>query len=280
MIFLNGRLVGPRDARIDPRDRGLLLGDGLFETLLCRSGRPLDLAPHYRRLATGARKLGIPLALTEDEAARAIANLLDAEALTDGTAALRITLTRGPGARGLLPPRDSNPTVMISAEAWSRPVLGPAAAVIAAGVRRNEHSPCASLKTLNYLDNVMARREAEERGADEALMLNTEGRLSCGSASNLFLVLDERLATPPLADGALPGITRAEILEMAPRLGIEVEERPLPAEALAAARGLFVTNSLIGLRRVASVDGEVLGAGDADPRVSAIEAALEDARAL
>ena len=279
MIFLNGRLVDLRDARIDARDRGLLLGDGLFETLLCRSGRPLDLAPHFQRLAEGARRLGIPLAMTEDETARAIAALLDAEALTDGTAALRITLTRGPGARGLLPPRDGDPTVMISAEAWSRP--GPAAAaVIAAGVRRNEHSPCASLKTLNYLDNVVARREAEERGADEALMLNTAGRLCCGSASNLFLVLDDRLATPPLADGALPGITRAAILERAPHLGIAVEERPLPAQALASARGLFVTNSLIGLRCVTSVDGKALGAGDADPRVTAIEAALEDARAL
>ncbi len=279
MIFLNGRLVSPREARIDPRDRGLLLGDGLFETLLCRSGRPLDLTPHYQRLAAGARGLGISLTLSEDEVAQAIAGLLAAEALTDGAAALRITLTRGPGPRGLLPPRAGDPTVMISAEAWSRPDPAPAAAVIA-GVRRNEHSPSASLKTLNYLDNIMARREAEERGADEALMLNTAGRLCCGTASNLFLVLGDRLATPPIAEGALPGITRAAILERAPRLGIAVEEKPLPAEALASARDLFVTNSLIGLRRVTSVDGKAIGTGDAHPCVAAIEAALEGARAL
>ena len=126
----------------------------------------------------------------------------------------------------------------------------------------------------------MARREAEERGADEALMLNTAGRLCCGTASNLFLVLGDRLATPPIAEGALPGITRAAILERAPRLGIAVEEKPLPAEALASARDLFVTNSLIGLRRVTSVDGKAIGTGDAQPCVAAIEAALEGARAL
>ena len=273
MIVLNGRLLDGNQAALDPADRGLLLGDGLFETLLCQAGRALDLAPHLERLAAGARTLGIPFAIPLDEMAEAVAKLLSAKGLTQGPAALRITLTRGAGPRGLLPPRDCRPNLMITAQEAPAADPSPATAVIAK-VRRNEFSPCANLKTLNYLDNVLARKEAEERGAEDAIMLNTANRLCCGSASNVFLVFRNRLATPPVSDGVLPGITRAQILAMAPKLGVRIDERSLGLDDLQSARAVFLTNSLIGLRSVASVEGRPCTDDEADKTVAAIREAF------
>ena len=277
MIFLNGRLVETSEAGFDPADRGLLLGDGLFETLLCLAGRPLDLEPHLARLTSGARSLGIPFAIPLDEMADAVAGLLNAEGLTQAPAALRITLTRGVGPRGLLPPKDCRPNLLITAQETTAASPAPARATIAK-VRRNEHSPSANLKTLNYLDNVLARKEAEDRGADEAIMFNTAGKLCCGSASNVFLVFRNRLATPPISDGVLPGITRAQILALAPSMGVKIDERSLGLDDLQSARAVFLTNSLIGLRSVASVEARPCVDDEADRTIAAIKEAFARGR--
>jgi branched-chain amino acid aminotransferase len=252
MIYLDGELVAPERARIDPRDRGLLLGDGLFETMRARAGRVSLVERHLARLRHGAATLGIPVPLDDDGIARALAEVLQANRLDD--AALRLTLTRGPGPRGLAPPADPRPTLMI-ASAPPPPPKPPARARIVS-IRRNEHSPLAGIKSLGHLDNVLAEREA---GEDEALLLNSRGRLCEAAAANLFLVVGGVAHTPPVADGALPGVIRSVLLEPG-----AVETTLLPAD-LAVASEAFLTNSLIGVRPLIEVDGRRIGDGQPGP---------------
>lgn len=276
MIFLNGRLLRPEDARLDPADRGLLLGDGVFETLRSYRGQVPWLDRHLARLAAGAATLGIPLPAVD--LAQAVAQTLAANGLATDGAALRITLTRGPGPRGLLPPVTPAPTLLIVAQALSEAPDSGARAILATA-RRNEHSPLANLKSLNYLDNVLARREAAAGGADDALLLNTAGRLASASAANLFVVRQRTLITPPPTEGILPGVTRAAILEIAPDLGASAVEAPLEPAILGEAQEAFLTNSLIEVRPLIAVDGRPIGDGTLGPLTRRLRDAYR-ARAL
>ena len=257
MIHLNGRLTDATSARIDPADRGFLLADGLFETLRAYDGRPFALDAHLARLADGAGTIELPMPPMAQLAA-AVAETLQANGHRE--ASIRITLTRGPGPRGLLPPPEAKPTWMVATSpmADSRPAAWTAKLV---SIRRNEHSPLARLKSLAYLDNVLALKAAAASGADEALMLNAAGRLASGSRSNLFLVLSSVLVTPPPSEGALPGITRRQLLDLAISAGIEAREAPLSIEDLDLASEAFVSNSLIEVMPLASLNGSKLAPG-------------------
>ncbi|PWC48378.1 aminotransferase class IV [Azospirillum sp. TSA6c] len=255
-IWLNGRLIQAAEARIDPADRGFTLGDGLFETIRIKDRLPRHLPRHLDRLGAGAELLRLPLPYSAAELTGAMTALIEAAGIADGV--LRLTLSRGTGARGVLPPADARPTLLMTA-APAAHMTAPVAAIVARSTRRNEHSPLSRLKSLNYLDSILARQEAAERGADEALLLNAAGRLAESSVANLFLSVGGRLLTPPLADGALPGIRRALILE---RHG--AEEAPLTPEDLARADEALLTNSL-GLRPLVAVDGHSIGSGSPGP---------------
>ena len=249
MIWLDGRLLDPSKARIDPADRGLLLGDGVFETVRVTDGRPAHLARHLARLREGAAVLGIGVPRNEPDMQRAVSEVLRAAGQTH--AALRITLTRGPARRGLLPAGDTRPTLLITASPL--PVsVSPARAIIASVTRRNERSPLSRIKSLNYLDGILARREAAALLADEAILLNTQGRVAEACAANLFVVVDGAVLTPPIDDGALPGIARAMLLES----GLAAE-RAITAEDVRGAKAAFVTSSL-GLRVLSHMDGVAL----------------------
>ena len=263
LLWLNGALVEEEQARIAPTDRGLLLGDGLFETMRVEDGTPLRLDRHLARLRAGAAVLDLPVPLDDTALAAAITDLLAARGLD--RASLRLTLTRGTGPRGLLPPAEPSPTLLITV-APLPPPLPPARVVVARTTRRNEHSPLSRVKSLSYLDGVLARQEAARRGADDALLLNTAGRLAEASAANLFLVLDGALVTPPLAEGALPGVMRAAVIEALP-----VTERPVTLADLARAEELFLTSSL-GVRPVLAVDGRPVGDGHPGPQTQAAAA--------
>lgn len=264
MIYLNGRLISRAEPTIDAADRGLLLGDGLFETLRSHDGRPDRLEEHLARLLAGAATLKIPVPVSSNEIRQGVLDTLAANDFTNGDAALRITLTRGAGPRGLLPPTDPAPTLLITA-ARAAPVSSEALTAIVATARRNEHSPLARLKTLNYLDNIMARMEAAERDADEALLLNTAGRLASASSANLFLLRNRTLLTPPPSEGVLPGITRAAVLGLAQLLDLTAVETPLQRDDLERADEAFLTNSLIGPRPLIKVDGRIVGDGRPGP---------------
>lgn len=257
MIHLGGRLVDASAARIDPADRGFLLADGLFETLRVYDGKAFKLKAHLARLAAGARILGLPMP-PAGEVGTAIADTLAANKLRE--ASLRITLTRGPGQRGLLPAGKTTPTLMIAAFPAAERSLAPMTAHVVS-IRRNEHSPLAQVKSLAYLDNILALREAAEAGCEEALFLNTAGRLAGGSRSNVFLVLDGKLATPPLSEGVLAGITRQSVLDIAADAGIETRETPLTMADLARAGEAVICNSLLEVRALSRIDKRALSPG-------------------
>lgn len=248
-LWLNGALIDATTARINPADRGFTLGDGLFETIRLESGHPLHFPRHMARLRHGASVLRIELPCAEHELLQAIINLAATNHLQE--AAARLTLTRGPAPRGVLPTATTHPTVLITT-APLPPPQPPARLITATITRRNETSPLSRIKSLNYGDSILARQEAAARGADDALLLNTQGFLAEATAANVFLSIAGQLITPPIPDGALPGIRRALLLES----GTPVERR-ITAADLARAQSGFLANAL-GLRQIASVDGRAL----------------------
>lgn len=275
MIWLNGRLVAREQAHIDPADRGLLLGDGLFETLRAYRGHVFKLEEHLQRMAEGAAELGIPLPLDLPSIAQAVRETLDANQLSAADAAVRLTLTRGPGQRGLLPPEDPLPTLIVSAAPYlTPPSVDGFIAITAKRVRRNEKSLTARIKTLCYLDNVLAQTEAEAAGADEAIMLNNHDAAACGGRSNLFVVIDGVLRTPALEDGALPGITRRAVLALCNAADIPVIEGAIARLELLAASEMFVTNSLVEVMPVRRFDGGELAVGPVTKRLAEAYAGL------
>jgi branched-chain amino acid aminotransferase/4-amino-4-deoxychorismate lyase len=241
--------MDPKVIPID--DRGFLLGDGLFETVLFQAGKPVLWDAHVARLSRGCAVLGLPAPdakVLKAEAERAIRD----RRLGSARAAVRLTWTAGSGGRGLARPHTLTPRLVVSAAASPRPEG--AATVIVSTIRRNARSPSARLKTLAYVDNVLARREAEAQGADEALMLNTAGHAASATAANLFWVSEGRLHTPSLSCGVLDGIMRAEVLASAP-----VEEVRANLDTLLKCEAAFLTNSLIGIRPVRVLAGRFLG---------------------
>ncbi len=246
---------------IPPDDRGLTLGDGLFETLLARSGELMHAEAHLSRLAAGCEVLDLP-APDGEEILEEAKSALAAAGLDGGRAAVRITLTAGSGGRGLDRPAALEPRLIVTAAPSARPDRPVRLATV--GVRRNQRSPVSALKSLSYLDQVLARREALARGAEDALMLNTADQIACASAANVFWVRDGQLETPALTCGVLPGIMRRRVLALA-------RVREVTTASLDGIQAMFLTNSLVGLREVSSLDGRPF-AGSA--LVSELEAAL------
>jgi len=229
---------------IPQNDRGLLLGDGLFETLLAVDGDLPHLTAHLDRMAAGCAALDLPFDRAEAE--RRVRDAIPGE----GRFAVRLTLTAGSGGRGLDRPAVPLPRLFATA-APSEPVVEPATAIVAT-TRRNEGSPASRLKTLSYLDNVLARAEAAAAGVDEAVMLNNRGEVACAAAANLFWIEGGRFFTPRLDCGVLAGITRARLLALE-----AVEEVAAGVEALDRAEAVFLTNSLIGVRPIARLGERV-----------------------
>ena len=232
-------------------DRGLMLGDGLFETILAVDGEMVRFEAHLARMARGCEAIGIAPPDASTARAAALAALKAARA-KEGRAAVRLTLTSGSG-RGLDRAFPSEGRLLATASA-SAPVSGPVS-LATADIRRNQTSPLTRVKSLSYLDNVLARRQAREAGADEALMLNTRGEIACAAAANLFWIHEGRLFTPALECGVLEGILRGVAIAAARDMGIEVVETAAQLPALEHAEGLFLTNSLIGVRAVGALDG-------------------------
>jgi branched-chain amino acid aminotransferase len=250
VIWLNGALVEAAQARMDPEDRGLLLGDGLFETIAVRDGVVRDPDRHFARLKTGLDILRIALPLNAAALSAALNAVLGANMLREGV--LRLTVTRGAGPRGLLPPKGILPTVMITAAALPPPG-GVVSVVIAKGVSRDETSPLSAIKTLSYLPNILARIEAAERGADDALLRNGPGRLAEASAGNVFVRLEDKWLTPAVSEGALPGVRRARLIDagMAHEANIQLAD-------LFLAKAVCIGN-VLGLRTVFQIDGRAIG---------------------
>ncbi|MBB2202003.1 aminotransferase class IV [Gluconacetobacter tumulisoli] len=248
-LWLNGGLVSADAARIDPADRGLTLGDGVFETMRVAHGRIVHVALHLDRLRQGAEVLMFP-APDLDRVEDALRRVVRRNDMTDGS--LRLTLTRGCGPRGVMPPAHPSPTLLVTPSPPPAAPLPAARMVVSTRIRRDETSPLSRIKSLDYLPNVLARLEAAQRGGDEALMLNLAGRVAEASASTIVIQREGRLVTPPVAEGALPGIARAVLLAAG-----MLDEAPLDLDDLRHADGVFLTSSL-SVREVASLDGVAL----------------------
>ena len=256
-VWVNGRLVEDSRAAIPVRDRGFTLGDGLFETMRAYGGRIFRLRDHLERLERGARRIGLPLPEGLFEGA---VETLEATGLKD--AAVRLTVTRGEG-EGLTPPVGVPATAVITARPY-RAFPGwyerGVRAVTARG-RLDENRATAGLKHLGYLEAILAVREARAAGCDDALFVDGAGHLAEAAASNLFMVLDGVLATPPLSCGILPGVTRAAVVEIAAAGGVPVREEPVAPADLDEATEAFLTSSLREIVPLVVANGRPVGGG-------------------
>jgi branched-chain amino acid aminotransferase len=268
-VWVDDRIVPADTPVLTAFDRGFQLGDGVFETLRARGGRPTELAEHAARMTRSAEGLSIAISAgLEDRLRTAIADLLAAEDLDgpDGDASVRITLSRGPFfGRGLLPP-DEHPTPTLVIQAWPVPPtpashLDLGLHLVPCSVRRDPESPLSALKTTSRADYVYARVEARTAGADDALFLTIDGFVSEATSANLFVVRDGELATPSLACAILPGTTRDWILRWGAGVGLVVTEGLLTTRDLYDADEAFLSSSVAGILPVTRFAGEPIGSG-------------------
>lgn len=243
-LVWNGRAFSPGGA-VSAEDRGLLLGDGLFETIRLEHGRPRRLSRHLDRLRKSALAMGLTVPFDEADILAAVAA---AEPVADLGVA-RLTLTRGSGGRGLDASADVSPTAVISVRAYAAPRT-PARLFIASATR-NEGALSGRHKTLSYADNVAARRQARDAGFDEAVMLNGQGHIACAAAANIFWIQGRALFTPSLSCGALNGVTRACVLKQANEMDVRIGR--FPERRLFEADAVFLTNALMGVRAVSAI---------------------------
>jgi branched-chain amino acid aminotransferase len=268
-VHLNGRLLAASRARISVFDRGLLYGDGLFETLRAYKGSPFGLDEHLSRLQASASFLGI--GLPRQPWQEDIVALLRRNKLVDTDAWVRITVTRGVAAPTLLPPSRLHPTIIISA--------GPLHPAIARVQRRGarvallpfaRHGVLAEHKVLNYLPAVLGKIIAARHRAFEGVFVNADGLVTEGTTSNIFVWRHTHLLTPP-AGGVLPGLTRRLILEAAVADGLRVTERPLTTHELLDADEAFITSSLVEVVPIIAVDARSIGNGQVGARTQRLQ---------
>ena len=260
IVNFNGVYLAKEQAGLNIDDRGFLLGDGFFTTIRVENSRVLHLKAHVSRLAEAFSVRRYAMPVSYEELARRVQGTRARNNLQSG--AMRISISLGPGPRGLLVPAEPDCTVLISAHPQNFTPLAPAKIGIATVTRRNEMSPTSRVKSLNYLDSILVRQEAADRGWDDALVLNTQGRIAETAMANVFILFGQKLVTPSVAEGALPGVVRAKVLRHASDLALQIEERAVQPSELTEADGVFLTNSLIGLRPVAEVPGRILSIPD------------------
>lgn len=266
-IWLDGELVDESAARISVFDHGLLYGDGVFEGIRIYNRRIFRLEEHVRRLFDSARAILLQMPWTPEEVTRYCIETVRANGLDDGY--IRLVVTRGAGGLGINPHLCERPSMFIIAatiQLYPAAQLEEGLKIITCATRR---PPPASLmpqvKSLNYLNNVMAKIEAIQAGALEAVMLNEQGYVAECTGDNLFILRDGRILTPEVADGGLDGITRKVILELAAREGIPVEERKLTRWDLYTADECFLTGTAAEVVPVAMLDSRPIGAGRPGP---------------
>lgn len=257
LVFLNGCFVPEEQAVVSVFDRGLLYGDGLFETLRVMNGVPLSWDAHWRRFALGLLRLDLTVRWAPEFLRANAGDLCHRNHLPD--ALLRLAISRGVGRRGYSPRGADAPTLVMSLH--SAPVLEAAAPrwkLHTASLRVPVGDWLSGCKTSSKLLHVLARAEAEAAGADEALLLNSRGEVVEATSANVFWIEADGLHTPPLDSGALPGVTRAAVLAWCRTQGIAVHETSADLARLAGADGAFLTMSSWGVVEVAALDGRAV----------------------
>jgi len=266
-IYIGGRLVDKQDATISVYDHGFLYGDGVFEGMRSYGGRVFRLDEHLERLWQSAAAICLTIPLSRQEMADAVTATLKANTISDGY--IRLVVTRGSGTLGLDPNRCSNPQVIIIADSIS---LYPdkfyeeGLEIITASTIRNHPAALSPrIKSLNYLNNILAKIEGAQAGCVEALMLNHKGEVAECTGDNIFIVRQGRVVTPPLDAGILAGITRQAVIDLARQAGLTVDELAMTRHDVFVADECFLTGSAAEVVPVVKVDSRVIGNGKPGP---------------
>lgn len=262
-IFLDGKYVSEEEAKVSVFDHGLLYGDGVFEGIRVYGGKIFRLEQHLDRLFASAKAIMLEMPMTRQQLVEACCRTCARNKLQDGY--IRLVVTRGVGNLGLDPFRCRKPSVFIIAdkiELYTEEVYRKGIELITAATQRvNVAAISPSIKSLNYLNNILAKIEAIHAGTIEAIMLNSAGYVAECTGDNLFIVRGGRLETPPVSDGALVGITRAVILELAAKLKIAASETHLTRYDLMTADECFLTGTAAEIAPVATIDCRPIGSG-------------------
>jgi len=266
-VYVDGKYYSERDAKVSVFDHGLLYGDGIFEGIRAYHGRVFKLKEHIDRLFYSAKALLLDVPLTHQQMMKAVVETCRQNKIRDGY--IRLVVTRGAGTLGLNPNRCKNPAVIIIADKiqlYPPELYKRGMDIVTVPTTRNLHSALnPAIKSLNYLNNILAKVEANNAGCEEAIMLNAEGFVSECTGDNLFIVKEEHLQTPPLSAGALYGITRKVVMEMAVESGLQVSEPNLTRYDLFNADECFLTGTGAELVAVVKIDGRVIGTGKPGP---------------
>ncbi len=266
-IYVDGTLYSREDAKISVFDHGFLYGDGVFEGIRAYDGSVFRLKDHIDRLYRSAKTIALDIPYTREQLTQAVLDTVAANEQRD--AYVRLVVSRGPGDLGIDPGNCGRPTVVIicaEIKLYPKALYETGAAIVTSSVRRVPIQ-CLDprIKSLNYLNNIMAKLDARRAGALEAVMLNHQGRVAECTADNIFFLADGILKTPDLMNGALPGITRATVLELAQEMGMATEEGNYGLHDLYNADELFLTGTGAEIMPVIAVDGRSVGAGKPGP---------------
>jgi branched-chain amino acid aminotransferase len=266
-IYINGKLYDKADAKISVYDHGLLYGDGVFEGIRIYNGTAFKLKEHVERLFESARAIKLEIPLTPEQMTRAIQDTVAANDKRNGY--IRPIVTRGAGTLGLDPRKCADPQVIVIVDdiALYPPELYETGLEIAtvATIRNHPAAMNPRIKSLNYLNNILAKIEGIQQGCLESLMLNHNGEISECSGDNIFLVKDGTLSTPPIDAGILKGITRDTVIDLARQTNIRVEEAPLTRHDVFIADECFLTGTAAEIIPVVKCDGRVIGSGKPGP---------------
>jgi branched-chain amino acid aminotransferase len=278
-IFMDGKYYGERDAKVSVFDHGLLYGDGVFEGIRAYHGRVFKLKEHIDRLFYSAKAILLELPMSHAQLMAATVETCRKNKIRDGY--IRLVVTRGVGTLGLNPRSCKRPSIIIIADKiqlYPPELYQRGLDIVTVPTARNLHSALnPAIKSLNYLNNILAKIEANNAGVEEAVMLNAEGFVAECTGDNLFIVKNRALFTPPLSAGALYGITRQTVIELAEEAGLKVSEPNLTRYDLFNADECFLTGTGAELIPVVKIDGRVIGTGKPGPITRRLE---EDYHAL
>lgn len=266
-IYIDGKYCSEGEATVSVFDHGLLYGDGIFEGIRAYNGRVFKLKEHIDRLFYSAKSILLKIPLTHSEMMAAVTATCRENQIRDGY--IRLVVTRGKGTLGLNPRSCHSPVVIIIADKiqlYAPELYQDGLTIITVPTVRNLHSALnPAIKSLNYLNNILAKIEANNAGCEEAIMLNSEGYVAECTGDNIFLVKGNQLLTPPLSAGALYGVTRGTVIDLAREQGLEVSEPNLTRYDVFNADECFLTGSAAEIIPVTKVDGRVIGTGKPGP---------------
>ncbi len=265
-VWINGKLIDMNKASISIFDRGFMYGDGVFETMRSYDGEVFMIDEHLRRLARSLKTVAIKAPYSREYLKKEICRLISVNRLKE--AYIRLTVTRGEGRFGIEHKDILKPNVVIIAkkfEGYPKWMIDKGISCRTVRIRQNELSPLSGVKSLNFLNYILARFEAKDEGADEAIVLNTKGYVAESPTSNIFMVKGKTLITPTIDSGALPGITRDIIMRLAKKLGLRIIEKRVSHKELIKSDEVFLTNTLAEILPVTLIDRRKVGSGVPGP---------------